>query len=274
MGQEHFEISAGEGTVEFWTASRLGFDPRGPMRVARDALRASLAGLQATEGRVLRAELLCEDEGFFDVENVLIYNVGASSLTHATTFGLHVTTEKAKPPPAPSSRALPYLHRYSLEVVPQRPSTKPSMEFSLQGLSSSTKPHVVWWAACQATPAKSSILPGTFSVYVEVPARAAIANVVKPLLDGIICAMHPNPEPDREAVGRLSVRTGWSEAAIAANLRSPPVPCLDPRTVVRPYRDFIKWDPADELCQEFVVVKAGSPSTCKVWVTSTNGTAP
>ena len=75
-----------------------------------------------------------------------------------------------------------------------------------------------------------------------------LASVVKPLLDGIIS------------------QTGWKESQIELQLRNPAADILEPRVVVRAYRQFVKWDPADEHCTEFEVIPDSGGKQCRVWI--------
>ena len=87
------------------------------------------------------------------------------------------------------------------------------------------------------------------------------------MLDGIISALHSEQELDVEAVQRLSVVTGWEQKQIVGRLLSPPNPILGSRRLLRSYRDFVMWNPADDLCDRFtVVVRAASSWRCAVKV--------
>ncbi|HAF10755.1 MAG TPA: hypothetical protein DCK98_11840 [Chloroflexi bacterium] len=68
-------------SVEAWSTSRLPFEPnKAPARpwlpAFRSRLRDALADLHATDGQMLVAEFATDERHLFDVENVLLYNVG------------------------------------------------------------------------------------------------------------------------------------------------------------------------------------------------------
>lgn len=265
MAEHVFEMRARHDSVEFWTKFRLPFEPRGAMKAARQELHSAISQMIPTRGHILRAEFVSNDTKFFDIENVLTYNVGTSAFTAVARDGLHILRSRCKPYPAPSGTRFPHLHRYSLEPLPVRPAQAPWVVFELERLSSSTKPHVVWWSMCQGTARIADPLEVPFALYVEAPGKGAIPSTVKPLVDGIISGMHLGATVDPDAVARLSSRTGWPASEIAKRLSAPPLPVLQPRKVVMPYRDFVKWDPADELCEELVVVRSSDATTCRVW---------
>jgi hypothetical protein len=86
-------------------------------------------------------------------------------------------------------------------------------------------------------------------------------------LDGVVCAMHAESQVDAEAVGRLSRASTWDVAEISKRLSAPPNPILGSRRLLHHYRDFVKWDPADDLCDDCtVLVTPASRLTCTVVV--------
>ena len=262
-----FEISATSSVVEFWVSTRLPFEPRGTMRHARDELRKTLVGLNCPPDFRLVAEYTSGITDFVDVENVLLYNVGTGVFSHTSAQGLHVRRNYLTPPISPAGCQFQHYHRYSFEPEESPPSLTPACIFSIRGMTSGTKPHEVWWAMCSGTTASIPAIAGRFRLDIELPSRGGnIAGLVKPLLDGIICAMHPASAINQEAILRLAARTTWPEAIIKRHLEQPPLPVLEARKVLNVYREFVKWDPADELCDEFVVSPVPESESCRVWV--------
>ena len=262
-----FEIRATTSLVEFWVSTRLPFEPRGAMRHARDELRKALIGLHCAPDSRFVAEYTSAITDFVDVENVLLYNVGTGVFSHTSARGLHVRRSYLTPPISPAGCQFQHYHRYSFEPEESPPSLASVSTFSIRGMTSGTKPHEVWWAMCSGTTASIPTIVGRFRMDIELPSRGRnIAGLVKPLLDGIICGMHPALAIDEEAILRLAARTDWPDTIIKRNLEHPPLPVLEPRKVLNVYRDFIKWDPADELCDEFVILPVPESEPCRVWV--------
>lgn len=135
-------------TAELWSDTRLPFEPRGASRQARQEIRTRLRHLVATPGEILCADYVSEDNSFCDVENVLFYNVGRSTFRAATKNGLAFRRLHAKPPPSPTGRAYRHFQRYALIPIAATAIAGRricSIAFELERLSSSTKPHEVWW---------------------------------------------------------------------------------------------------------------------------------
>ena len=242
------------------------------MRTLRGHLREAMRCLRAPSGSVLCATYSSVDQSFCDVENVLIYNVGPSVFANSSGAGLRIVRAWMEPSVSPLGKLYRHHHRYCFINPPPKPNAPDATEFSfaLTSLSTSTKPHEIWWHATSA--GKTSLVPitGRYALYVELGSPAPfpnIANIVKPLLDGVICAMHAENQIDAEAVARLARASTWDLTEISNRLRGPPNPVLGSRRLVYPYRDFVKWDPADDRCDDCtVVVTPASALTCTVVV--------
>lgn len=83
-----YAVTATSQAVSAWSIRRLVFEPKGWQRDFRDELRAALRGLQAQPGQVLLAEYDAPDDEVFDVEKVLLYNVGSGAYSHLCEWGI------------------------------------------------------------------------------------------------------------------------------------------------------------------------------------------
>jgi hypothetical protein len=100
------------------------------------------------------------------------------------------------------------------------------------------------------------------------PFRNLVA-IIKPLLDGVTSALHSDVNPNQEAMARLAKKTGWRAEEILHRLRFPKAPVLGPRRLLDAYRDFVKWNPADDLCEACTVLyEPCKTSSCRVDVWS------
>jgi hypothetical protein len=254
---EAYEINETNGSVEIWLNQRLPNvgHSNGRHCPARDDLRKALRRLAHQPGMLLSASYSASsaDRSGCDVENVLFYNVGAGAFESITRNGLRFERLRRPPELAPSGLPFTHYHRYGFIETPERPITKAAtlFEFALDGISSSTKPHTVWWAASGVTVLSSAPIKGRFELHVELahPKIGNPSSILKPLVDGIISAMHSESNIDLEAVQRLCAATGWRSDEVQARLRNPGCPVLGPRHLLGSYRDFVKWNPADDLCE-------------------------
>jgi hypothetical protein len=272
MEQPIFLVRGADHSVEFWSDQRLPFEPKGTMLEARAALRAALRRLQADPRRGLIASYSSVESGFCDVENILFYNVGAASFAGLASRAIRFERHWSRPPLSPCGRTFFHQHRYEVaEAATVRPDVPScSMSFPLSLPRMFEKPHSVWWEAARAVSHIRSPFTGPFALHVAVDLRRPVSNlaaILKPLLDGLISALHRDRVPHPEVIRRLSERMGWSLGEIEARLASPTTPLLGDRDLVSVYRDFVKWNPADELCEICTLEqRTGSADVCQVQI--------
>ncbi len=206
-------MKAGTGCLEctservmFWSAQRLPFEPKGEMRVLREELRSAVGGLTVGSGGVLTATLISQDPGFFDVENVLLYNVGTGSFGALATRGVRFVRIRSSVPAAPDGMQYAYHHIYSTvaEDLASPGDVWREWEFPLGNLNSTSKPHDVWWAATSTQGHVGAARVAPFGLHITLPGsvRGNLAALVKPLLDGV------SPElakPASEGIGKVSL---------------------------------------------------------------------
>lgn len=263
-----YEIRSDRYSVEFWADTRLPFQPMGAVKQARVTLREALRSLLAVEGSWLAAEYVSAVTDAVDVENVLFYNVGAGVFSQLLTRGVTAQRRRKKPRRSPSGVQYRHFQRYNIEQVRSATRSDTVLVFRSPRLHSTTKPHDVWWAASSGSFSGVTPLTGRFCLDIEVPKSAAgsLASGMKPLLDGVVSAMHPVEHVDELAVERLSDATGWERSEIIKRLERPAATLLGARTVLSSYRRFVKWDPADDLCDGFTLRPTRSDHLCRVSV--------
>lgn len=101
-------------------------------------------------------------------------------------------------------------------------------------------------------------MKGTFALHLRLDAgrfKSSISCFLKPLLDGVIAAMHTEEKLDEEAVARLANAMGWDPEQITGRLLKPTAAIFPRRVLLRRYREFVSWNPADHLCTSCVVEK-------------------
>lgn len=253
-----YEMISSSDSVEIWMDWRLPFEPNGEKLVTRSALQEAVRAMRRPEGSTLAARYASLDTYRVDAENLLFYNVQPATFAAVSTGGLRFERIHTAPPPSPSGRRFAHYHRYWFVEAerPEQTAWACSFTFPLERLSTSSKPHEIWWAASGGAKSRIEQVGGPFELSISLRVSAPLGNlagIIKPLLDGIICAMHPAAGVDPVAVRRLAEKTGWDAGAIEARLLSPSHPVLASRRQLHPYRDFVKWDPEDELCERCTV---------------------
>jgi hypothetical protein len=244
----------------------------------RDALRAGLAQLDASAGRV-RCVYSSASTDLCDAENVLFYNVGMSSFVRLAER--HVIFERARVvPTSPAVLSGPALHHhlYTGEGDDEFGHWRAVGELtSWEGRvpRRADKAADWWWetrSALHATfgPERAG---QPFALRVRIGGlRRATASLLKPMLDGVIAALHRDASPPPEAVRRLARHLGQGEAQVRERLTSAGA-ALGPRELVRAYREGLQWNPADDLCVACSVANDG-PSASPVVRASLLAVAP
>ena len=209
-------------------------------------------------------------EGLVDIENVLFYNVGRGAFSRLIGHGLTATRSHERPPVSPNGLQYSHYQGYRIQPAPSVSRSGTFLTFQCPPLNTATKPHDVWWAASAGSSTGAAEITGRYRLVVEVPRSTSqnLAASMKPLLDGIISAMHWVDHIDESAVGRLGEATRWEASDIIRRLQKPAAPILGPRRVLCSYRNFIKWDPADDLCDAFTLCRSAGDDFCRVWVSS------
>lgn len=269
-----FEIASTTAAVDFWVDTRLPFQPKGELVDARKSLCNAIRQLTAPPNQILSATYRTQQDAYCDVENILFYNVGTSNFGGVTQNGLRFERICAAPPPSPSGNNYAHHHRYEF-VEPdfdQHADITPNYSLScgLPPLSSSSKPHQIWWSIGKAVKVSYEPVPGPFELRIVLhhsPPGRNVANFLKAFLDGLISALHSESDFDPDAVARLTRLTGWDSDEVVTRLVSPVAPVLGPRRLLQTYREFVKWNPADHRCTGCTIItRQDSGWSCVVQV--------
>jgi hypothetical protein len=187
--------------------TRLSFEPTGEMKLYRDDLRAALRKTLPQDGCGLVATYLAPDHGVVDVENVLLYNVGSGSYGHLVGGGLAVQRSG-------SPDAMHHLD-YRVQHVTV-PTDAGAVIATIDAPLEPWKTAGQWWRGLR--PFVQPVLGGArparrFRLDVELHGAwsgPALAACVKPMLDGLVSALHVH-----DGANELDVRPRV-EAALGA----------------------------------------------------------
>jgi hypothetical protein len=265
---ETFEFTEGE-VIEMWTTRRLPYIDRQTTgeRAALERLRRALRLLPDDQSTILSARYTSSHDGSFDVENVLAYNVGMSAFRRPARRGMIFERVRQTPPTAPSGSLYDHHHSYELIPAPPRPIDGTTITFDLPSICNVDN---VWWAVASSPSIACSAISCRFALHVEVGllGRASLPTMLKKLLDGIVAGLQADPDPDAEAVRRLSQRMSLPQNLVAARLTAPAnaVLGLRPRLLFA-RRNSVQWNPGDDKCDSVTVVATNIPGLCKATVT-------
>jgi hypothetical protein len=235
----------------------------------RRALRSHLRSLAPSPGSlVARYESL--DQSSFDVENVLLYNLGMSAFPHLRADGISLERRIVAPPASPERGATTSVHyvRYTQGEPPTAPDwpvvaswdagdlpTPPSVERLWQALS--TRVH----RATDATVVASAFVAVDLAVGCPNSEPGQLLSLVKPLVDAAIATLHAY-EGDQlsDVSARLATRLAVPVQDVAERLADSTHAVMGPRRLLWPFRDFVQWNPADDLLSHISIRCHNAPS--------------
>ncbi len=243
----------------------------------RGELRDALHLMVPIAGRPLHAVYTAADDGeFADVENVLLYNVGASATRHLVSTGVRFERAFALPPLAPSGQQFAHHHDYQLGG-PATGFAHWQMRESLASfagvrLGRADKPEHVWAAIrAQATPpAFDHAHLARFAVRLVLRPGVggptnSLGGLGKPVLDGAISALHGHDDLGRLDVvsERLSANSPETAQNLRAALSDNQWAVLGFRRLVRPFgARGVQWNPADDLCVAAEIMMGAADPRC------------
>lgn len=229
------------------------------------ALKAAIQSITVQPGRILCAAYgtSCPTQSFFDVENILFYNIGNALFRPLAKEGLAFSllheaavTDLQKTYAVPST----FCHCYQYHLLPPESeeiatesvlATWDPLPFcKLSGLTATA-----CWKAVKAVQNDIRVInridcnqghPFGIDLHLELPSNVSLnlTTTVKPLLDGIISAFHGADQMDLDLpylCEKLRCPADW--------LIQNPCDILGKRKYVAPYRQNVKWNPADDLCK-------------------------
>jgi len=236
--------------------SYVPFQPRTPELLAlRTQLRAAISGLSPGPDEILYASLSGALPPGADVENALFYNLDAAGVFSAMSNGVSFEID-------PDPRPFGVLYRY--ETAPPEPEFRRWQAGRLLAdLSASLHARTpkladVWWALRSASngieprgrPQRGNE-PFMVRLRLSGPAKGLTVGVLKPILDGTICALQSEPDSVNASLvaTRLADSLEVSTSDVLGALLDETPSALGPRRrLVHRHGPSVKWEPDDDRC--------------------------
>ena len=250
--------------VQLWSSKRLQFEPKNWMKEMRNELRECLRQLTPIKNGTLYCKF-CTSEGhsYFDVENVLLYNVGSGSFSHISNHHLIIERTFEKIPSIENTSVHKHYHLYKYttgeNLIPYWKKDNIVIQWnSLQLPSLQEKPHEYWYrmkkliCKVKSLPLINDTNYG-IKINLGVPSgkKVNLTSICKPLLDGIISAFHKYSGDDLDEMSnRLAQILGKEKKEIAELLLEDQFAILGNREVIRKFKNGVQWNPADDCCYQ------------------------
>ncbi len=249
--------------VTAWSTKRLAFEPKGWQVAFRADLRAALRSLRPQRGRGLVVTYATPDQGFVDLENVLLYNVGQGCISHLLDDGL--SCRRITSPDG--------LHhvRYQVAGLPGQSTAVPvgHVDSTWQGpLPISV---AEWWAqlrpGTRAAAMQEELPRFDLDVTLTGPGLSGVrmGGALKSLLDGLVACFNAHDGSNHDRLADLIFVSGPGDTTWRS-LCDTSTALLGVRPLIRTYRGGLAWNPADERCDAFTI----RPSSSERWALQAN----
>jgi hypothetical protein len=258
----HTSAAGAAGPCEIWSATRLPYEPKGWLVDLRACVSGLVSGLVAEPGHVLHAVYRSNATDSVDTENVLFYNVGLGAFRRATPFGLRFERVHGACPPASDAAAYAHHCRYAIA-----PASAPFHHWRagtaiarwegvrLPPLHEMSPCAPNWLAMRRHGVESAAALPHGRPFGLRVVVRpgaggaAYAAGFVKPLLDGVVAALHRHDGRDLALLAeRLAAQLGAPAAEVAELLASDGPSPLGTRRLIWGRAQGVQWNPGDDAC--------------------------
>lgn len=285
LNTEFFDIAANEKSVlaasDFYISFEAGpsqSDKNAQIMDFKSRLRTAIEGMRPQNQEILFAQYAEEGEKnrFFDLENMLFYNLGPSAFAGCAVHGISFSPLSDKALLCRQSGLKNRKHVYSYQCLPlsaieSRFTDLPLMaEWSDIPLDrhEASSPAKYWKAIrgardnVTAFDYTESPISSRFALKIALylPGPVRLTNTIKPLIDGVVCAFHGENTGCLACLTDFCMRQHCEELSIPHQFPA----VLGEREFIRPYRSgqSFLWNPADDFCKlALVTVSYGAEAS-------------
>lgn len=249
--------------VEAWSIKRLPFEPTGWLKDFRHSLRIAVGQLRTEHCQLLHTIYASPVRELCDTENILLYNVGSSYFIEAARYGLRFERAFQINMPCPHPLATPPLHYHDYSIASSDSrfqhwnKGETLASWSFQSNAQAIKRCASVWHAMKTgkiiTLAGHPSPPSQYGLHLQldVPCgtRVRLAEIVKPLFDGVISALHYHDGTDEDELShRVAASVGAGPQDVSALLQAKTATILGRRKLLHRFRDNVQWNPQDDSC--------------------------
>lgn len=252
---EDYIVLSSDCEVMICSKIKIPFEPNPKQTIFRDLVRSKLKALRPFDDQVLYAKYGCTSSQFYDVENALFYNIGVAAFGTALNKETSVYFQRIQPNEICGCEdcEFQYFYHYSLSL---KENNKYWWEYKLIcewndvpiGKVNSTSKATDYYLAIKQSPelvkcfedGSETTLGLRIQLFIPRDCHFTnVVNVMKPMIDGIICAFHT---PDGIAVDEVSKLLNIKKEVLSSTEKT----CLGKCCYISPYRKSVKWNPLDE----------------------------
>ena len=262
----YFFVEKSEQSIIVFSQFRIPFDmPKsgGEIRkIFKNDLIKAIKNIKPFGNCILSAKYGTTKKSFFDIENVLFYNIGTANFKPFTNQGVVFSAvseeeiiELRKKYNIPDEYT-DYYEYQLIENQKQKECNSLLAELKNIPLKCLGVTPALTWETIRKNESNIRVCNSidcdcgdTFSIALEItkPKNLSfnIMTAMKPLLDGLICAFHSSQFTENE-LDYFSQKLNCNKSLLAEN----PIEVLGEREsqYLQIYRNNVKWNPADDLC--------------------------
>lgn len=252
-----FHVTTENREVLVSSPYRLQFDSKPRTNSLKSAIGNAVATLKAKPGEILEAVYTSEVTDLVDAENVLLYNVGTGRFAAAAISGLRVERVYARPPGAKGEE---HHHRYAL--VPADSVSRHwkrerllarASGILLPRMDEMSKPDAAWLGVRKSAPSDARSYDGHYALDIGLTVgeheKCRPADVVKPLVDGLVAGLQAHDGSEASVVTRrLSTRLGLESEYVSRLLHDQSRAWLGTRRLLWARAEGLQWNPGDDVC--------------------------
>ena len=242
---------------------KIPFEPNPAQAAFRELVQSKLKALRPLGNQILYAKYGCALSQFNDVENALFYNIGTTSFSAALSKETSVYFQRIQPNEIYSFENWEFQYFYHYSWAPKGKhrywwENELICEWNDVPLKkvNSTSKATDYFLAIKQSPELVNCFEDEneaalgLKIVLSIPRTASFTNIVsimKPLVDGVICAFHT---PDGIAVNEVSELLNVNKEVFSTIEKT----CLGKCCYISPYRKSVKWNPQDERL-DYVVIE-------------------
>lgn len=285
LNTEFFDITANEKSVlaasDFYIPFEIGPSQAGKRTQIADfksKLRTAI-GLMRPQGREILFAQYAEEGGkdrFFDLENMLFYNLGPTVFANCAVHGISFSALPDKAALCRENGLRDRKHVYCYQCLPLSAAEShfaalPLMaewtDISLDRREAGTL--AKYWKAIRRAKDRVTVfdyaespITSCFALKIQLylSNEVKLANAIKPLIDGVVCAFHGENARCLACLTDFCTRQHCEELAVPNKFPA----VLGEREFIRPYRSgrSFLWNPADDFCKlALVTVSYGTEAS-------------
>lgn len=238
----------------------------------KDDLQRALSNLRLQDEILFAQYFEFEQNRFYDLENVLFYNLKQSSFLKSAQFGLAFSAfsqqEQIEARKILEDAEKKYLYRYQLlprESVFEKIKNYPIMaqwdDVNLTGVKKDKA--ASYWKVLRENGHSIDIQnelnhpeKDFYAIFIHIKApKFSVTQFMKPMLDGVVCAFHNESDSSLSVLKKYCAENNCSELISGKNR----IHLFGERDYLRFFRNekSYQWNPADERCK-FAVITSES----------------